>query len=325
MIAVGDDRRLALGEHAGLRRADARDVADRVDAREAGLEGDRVDGDPAVDAHARLGDDRGHAVRRARRGTGRTASRCRRRSGRPCAPGRARAPAGSGATRCRARRTPSRSAFDASGDGGIGTGSGITSAISERSRSPRVGQEVVHQQRRLARRRRALERRRRDADDRRARRRSRPARRGRRTRRPPCRTRDRPRPAPASPPGGGRRRARPPARRRRTSRRRSRPAGPSGSIERIVGLHEPHAGLDDVARTGGARRRRSRRPNITSSFEKPKTKPVALVDQRDLDVVAELLRQPWSTAPARRTRHPAPAPASRPPHSRAHRPAHRDG
>ena len=32
---VGDDRRLALGEHAGLGRADAGDVADGVDAGEA--------------------------------------------------------------------------------------------------------------------------------------------------------------------------------------------------------------------------------------------------------------------------------------------------
>ena len=68
------------------------------------------------------------------------------------------------------------SAADASGDGGIGTPSGITSAISDGSRRPALDEEVVHQQRRLARRRRALERRRGDADDDPAARRSRRAR-----------------------------------------------------------------------------------------------------------------------------------------------------
>ena len=174
------------------------------------------------------------------------------------------------------------------------------------------GEVVVHQQRRLARRRRALERRRRDADD-----------------DPPAaevgehvasgeRARHRvelvaaPRPARASPTGRGRRRAPPPARRRRTRRRRSRPA--CVRVDRADGgLHEPHAGLDDVRVAMDARRRAAAAPNITSSFENPKTKPSALVDQRHLDVVAELLRQASTTAPARRTRRPAPPPASRPP------------
>ena len=177
---------------------------------------ERVDRDPAVDAHPRLGDDRRAHGARARRGTGRTASRCRRRSGRPCAPGRARAPGGSGATRCRARRTPRGCAFDASGDGGIGTGSGMTSAISDRSRSPRSvrkscissavslgagghlnGVDVTPTTTRPPSK----------AAEHVAR---------RRTPRPPCRTRGRPRPGRASPPGRGRRRGRPPSRRRRT-------------------------------------------------------------------------------------------------------------
>ena len=67
--------------------------------------------------------------------------------------------------RCRARRRRRAAPRDAAGDGGIGTPSGMTSAISERSRQPRSREEVVHQQRGLARRRRALERRRRHADD----------------------------------------------------------------------------------------------------------------------------------------------------------------
>ena len=37
---------------------------------------------------------------------------------------------------------------------------------------------------------------------------------------------------------------------------------------------------------------RLRRPNITSSFEKPKTNASALVDESDLDVVAKVLGQP---------------------------------
>ena len=46
----GHDGRLPFGEHAGLRRAHAGDVADRVDAREHRLEGVRVHRDPAVGA-----------------------------------------------------------------------------------------------------------------------------------------------------------------------------------------------------------------------------------------------------------------------------------
>ena len=42
---------LALGEHPGLGRAHARDVAHRVDAREAGGQGSLIDGDPAFLCH----------------------------------------------------------------------------------------------------------------------------------------------------------------------------------------------------------------------------------------------------------------------------------
>ena len=112
----------------------------------------------------------------------------------------------------------------------------------------------MHQQRRLARRRRALERRRGDAHDH-------PAAvevgehvAERRRRRPPCRTRGRPRPGRAWPRGRGRRRA--PTTRMSAS---NVPASVStrlaaGSIDAIVGLHEPHARLDEVARRGAARR-----------------------------------------------------------------------
>ena len=56
-------------------------------------------------------------------------------------------------------------------------------------------------------------------------------------------------------------------------RRRSRPGAATGSIDRIVVCTNVHAGLDEVAVRVDARRRRTVRPNMTSSFEKPKTKP----------------------------------------------------
>src|SRR4029077_1993873 len=58
----GDDRGLSLGEDSRLRRADAGDVSDCVDVRVSGFESQRVDRDPAVDAHPGLGDNRGYQV-----------------------------------------------------------------------------------------------------------------------------------------------------------------------------------------------------------------------------------------------------------------------
>ena len=79
-VELGDqlwrhDARGALGEHARLRHAGGRDVADRVDAGVARLQRGRVDGHVAVLGHAA-----GDAPRRgrgasARRGRGRTAAR----------------------------------------------------------------------------------------------------------------------------------------------------------------------------------------------------------------------------------------------------------
>ena len=272
MIAVGDHGGLALGEHAGLRRADARDVADRVHVRERGLERQRVDRDPAVDASARTPRRPRARGAPARRGTGRRASRRRRRAPRPCAPGRARARACSGCHSMPRSANAASSASDAAGDGGIGTRQRHHQRDLGLLAQPALGEVVVHQQRGLARRGRALERRRRHADDH-------PAagevgehvaqreRAGHGVElvaaldQPGRRRRDR-----------GRRRARPPGCRPRTSRRRSRRAwrrdrsrGSSACTNRTPGFTSRG--------TGDAPRRQSSRPNITSSFEKPKTKP----------------------------------------------------
>ena len=71
-VFAADDRRdalrghrgLSFGEDARLRCSHARHVADGEDSRVRGLERQRVDRDPSVDGHARLGHDRGHAVHR---------------------------------------------------------------------------------------------------------------------------------------------------------------------------------------------------------------------------------------------------------------------
>ena len=135
--AAGRDRGLALGEHARLRRADAGDVADRVDAGELRLERQRVDRDPAVDGHARFARPPPAPGAPARRGRGRTASRRRRRASPPGAPGRAAARASAGASRSRARRTRPAAPSTRRATAGSGAGSGMTSEICERSRSPR--------------------------------------------------------------------------------------------------------------------------------------------------------------------------------------------
>ncbi len=191
MIALGHDRGLALGEHAGLGRPDAGHVADRVHAGERRLERQRVDRDPAVDGHPRLlARPSGHAVHRDAEEQVVAAARSPSRAPRPCASGSSDAheplgvPLDARARRRRRAAPPTRRAT-----AGSGAPSGITSAISRVLAQPALDEEVVHQQRRLARRRRALERRRGHPDDH-------PAA-GEvgehvaqpRTRRPPCRTR----------------------------------------------------------------------------------------------------------------------------------------
>ena len=229
--AVGHDRGLAFGEHARLRRADAGDVADRVDAGEPGLE--RAAGRPGSSRRPSCPIPRRPPARGApaRRGTGRRASRCRRRASPPAGPGRARARASAGARRSRARRTRRAAPSTRRATAGSDTGNGMTSAISDRSRSPRSvrkscissavslgagghlnGVEVTPT-----------------------------------ITRPPSKSASTSRSANApahrvelvaaldearaSPPGGGRRRARRPGCRRRRCPRRSRPASASGSID----------------------------------------------------------------------------------------------
>ena len=169
---------------------------------------------------------------------------------------------------------------------------------------PRSREEVVHEQRGLARSRRALERRRGHGDDH-------PSAfesaehvaAGERTR-ALCRTRGRLRRAPASRPG---RRSAPSAITRMSASKA--PASVStrlaaGSIERDGRLHELHAGLDDVGVGVVHRIGSAARPNITSSFEKPKTNDVGPVDEHDVDVVAELVGQAAWSARDRRSRRP---------------------
>ena len=257
-----------------------------------GLERQRVDRDPAVDGKARRLDDRrrpvhGHAEEQVV-GHLRAVAEQRDLPSRD----RARAPACSGASSMPRSANAASSASDASGDGGIGTRQRHDQRDLGPVAQPSRREEVVHEQRGLARRRRALERRRGDADDHPAavEVREHVAQRERaRHRVELVAALDEAR---ASPPGRGRRRAR-----RRGRRRRTCPASVStrlaaGSIAVDRRLHEPHAGLDDVGGTDGAPIGRRRAPNMTSSFEKPNTNAVGLVDEHDLDVVAELLRQP---------------------------------
>ena len=123
------------------------------------------DRDPAVDGHARLRDHLRHPVRRhaEEEVVGHLAAVAEHRDA--GAPGRARAPASAGCQSMPRSANAASSAFDASGDGGMGTGNGMTSEMLRPVAQPAVGEEVVHQERGLARRGRALERRRRHRDD----------------------------------------------------------------------------------------------------------------------------------------------------------------
>ena len=76
----GHDGGLALGEHPGLGGADAGDVADGVHVLERGAQRQRVDRDPAVLGQPGVEHDLRARGARVRRGTGRTAARCRRAS-----------------------------------------------------------------------------------------------------------------------------------------------------------------------------------------------------------------------------------------------------
>ena len=134
----GDDRGLALGEHARLRGADAGDVAHGVHVRRTSCAASA--GRPGS-SRPRPGPTRGRPRARgapARRGRGRRASRSRPPAGRSGWPGRGSGRGCPGARRCRARRTRSAAPRDAAGDGGIGTPSGITSDTLDRSSRPRA-------------------------------------------------------------------------------------------------------------------------------------------------------------------------------------------
>ena len=152
------------------------------------------------------------------------------------------------------------------------------------------GEVVVQQQRGLARRRRALERRAADADDRAALRERRAAPRAAARRRRRSRTRCRPRRGPASRRGRSRRRAprrgrRPRGRRASVVTRRA-----SGSIAVIVSCRKRTPGLT-MSRYGEADRVGRRPAEHHVELRVAEDERVALVDQRDVDVVAERLRQ----------------------------------
>ena len=176
---------------------------------------------------------------------------------------------------------------------------------SDCSRMPAFGQQLVHQQRGLARRGRALERRRRHADD-----------------HPPAvearehvaqRERARLRvelvaaldQARASPRGRGRRRARRRGRRRRTCRRRSRPACAAGSIDGDLGLHELHPGLHDVAvRVDAPRRPSCARTSRRASRSRTRTRRSGRSARR------RRRRRARPTAACVSSRPPKPAPST---------------
>ena len=218
---VGHDARRALGEHAGLRRADARHVAHRVDVREPRRERARIDRDPSVLRQA--GRRRPPRARGAPgcRGTGRRAGACRRPARPRASPASSDATRGSGTNSMPRSANRARIASEVSGDGGTGAPNGITTWIWTSSRTPRARRysssriaaslgagghlNGVPQTPTIA------------VPDGEAR----GARRARPRRPPPSRTRCRPRPAPASPPGRSRRPAPRPGRRPRRSRGRS--------------------------------------------------------------------------------------------------------
>ena len=133
---VGDHDGLALGEDAGLGRAHARHVADGVHAGERRLEGERVDRDPAVDGQPGLLHDGRRPVHRdaEEQVVGHLAAVAEHGD---LAVGVERAhealgvPVDAALGEGREQRLPTPRAT-----AGWARGSGITSAISERSRQP---------------------------------------------------------------------------------------------------------------------------------------------------------------------------------------------
>ena len=261
----------------------AGDVADGVDVWEARREVRLVDGDPAVLGEAGL-------PRRPRargapgcRGTGRTASACRRGGVRVFVAGSMRRHALVAApTRCCARgsgrgwrRTPGPGA-------GMGMPHGETTLISMSGAHAALGEVFVEEHRGLARRGRALEGLARTATitlaarERRAGRRAARARRRRsRTRAPPS---DEPRRRTEVVVGAERddehvgvvgAAVRDDATRGRVDRRDRAPAGTSRPAWRS-------------SRSCELTPSRLARPNMSSNFEKPKTNAVVLVDERDV-------------------------------------------
>ena len=210
------------------------DVADRVDAGERRLERERVDGDPPVDASCpRPRPPRGRGGR-ARRGRGRRAARVSSAN-----TATLRAGSSERTRRCGCHAMPRSSKAAEQRLRRVGRGRDRHGQRHDQRdlrllAQAALGEEVVHQQGRLARRRRALEGRRRDGDDHPA-----ALERGQHVpqleaHRPPCRTRCRPPPGPGSHRGAGRRPAPPPGCRPRTTRRRSPPASRRGRSTVIV-------------------------------------------------------------------------------------------
>ena len=132
-----DGPRGALGEHPGLRRARGGDVADGVDAREAGRQGPR--GRPVC---SRPRSCRSRGPRRGpgawgRRGRGRREARCRPRAAPPAAGIEQRDASHRDEPDVRSAKASS-SASDVSGDGGTGRRSGSKRVISQALRTPRA-------------------------------------------------------------------------------------------------------------------------------------------------------------------------------------------
>ena len=283
-IALGNDNRLTFGEHACLWRADAGHVADGVHVGEGGLERERDRREPS--RRPSFLPARRPAERSASgpRGTGRRAAQPRRRGG-PRSRGRIerRAPVSGDATRCSRSANAARSASDAAGEGGIGTGNGMTSAISDRCRTPRLtrwscirsavslgagghlnGVEVTAT---ITRPPAKLASTSRNANAPFLRVELVPA-----LDEPGCRARAR-----------GRRRARRRGCRPRTHRRRSQPASRPDRSTVDVRLHEAHARLDEVA-VAMTDSRWDRPPEHHFELGEAEHERVGAIDQHDVDV-----------------------------------------
>ena len=125
----------AFREDAGLRDADVRDVPERVDALEAGLERPRLDRHEAVDRHAALEHDGGRSMLRD------AEEQVVRKLGSVVEdrdpPLRATEATRFSVTSSIPRsRNASTRATEVSGDGGTGRPNGVTTVISQASRTP---------------------------------------------------------------------------------------------------------------------------------------------------------------------------------------------